>query len=426
MAHAELSPSSAERWMTCPGSVVLCKGIPDKSSKYADEGTAAHAIAAACLTSGEDAYSYVGAQVNVADEGEEEVLIKFTNEMAVPTQQYIDYARNLTKSLGGEMRIEQKLSIEHLTGEEGATGTTDLTIANDKTLFIGDLKFGMGLQVDAEGNWQLIIYALSVMEEMSLSYDFEEVTIAIHQPRMNNTPDFTYTMVEMADFKRQVQEGAARVREAELRHEEHGASEDWVQTYLHDSPKACKWCRAAADCPKLTQTVMDMFEDVKPETATTDRLADAMNKTDVIEIWVKAVRARVETNLLDGTPVRGYKLVQGKKGNRKFADEAAAELYLKKSARLKDDEMYKFELLSPPALEKRLKPWVDSEGAERKPILGPRQWATVKEMITQADGGISVAPESDKRPAVVRSAAVDDFADLTKNTSAPADDSDLS
>jgi Protein of unknown function (DUF2800) len=140
---------------------------------------------------------------------------------------------------------------------------------------------------------------------------------------------------------------------------------------------------------------MDMFEDVKPETAPVDRLADAMDKTDVVEIWVKAVRARVEANLLDGTPVRGYKLVQGKKGNRKFADEAAAEEYLKKSARLKDDEMYKFELLSPPALEKRLKPWVDSEGVERKPILGPRQWNTVKAMITQAEGGISVAPESD-------------------------------
>ena len=140
----------------------------------------------------------------------------------------------------------------------------------------------------------------------------------------------------------------------------------------------------------------------------------AMGKTDVIEIWLKAVRAKVESKLLNGDTVPGYKLVQGKKGHRKFSDEAAAEDYLKKSARLKNDEMYKFELLSPTQLEKRLKPWVDAEGQERKSILGPRQWSTLKAMIVQNDGGISVAPESDKRPAYVRSAAVEDFADLTK------------
>lgn len=45
MAHARLSPSSAERWMTCPGSVKLAEGIEDKGSSYAAEGTAAHELA---------------------------------------------------------------------------------------------------------------------------------------------------------------------------------------------------------------------------------------------------------------------------------------------------------------------------------------------------------------------------------------------
>ena len=35
--HAKLSPSSAARWMTCPGSVILCEGLEDRSSKAADE-----------------------------------------------------------------------------------------------------------------------------------------------------------------------------------------------------------------------------------------------------------------------------------------------------------------------------------------------------------------------------------------------------
>jgi len=44
-AHAKLSPSAAERWMTCPGSVPLSIGMPDKTSAYAEEGTQAHELA---------------------------------------------------------------------------------------------------------------------------------------------------------------------------------------------------------------------------------------------------------------------------------------------------------------------------------------------------------------------------------------------
>ena len=59
-AHAQLSPSSAVRWMTCPGSVALCKDIPDTSSASADEGTMMHTVAAHCLAKGTDASGYIG------------------------------------------------------------------------------------------------------------------------------------------------------------------------------------------------------------------------------------------------------------------------------------------------------------------------------------------------------------------------------
>lgn len=60
MAHALLSPSSAVRWMTCPGSVALTKDMPDTSSKFADEGTLAHALAERALRDGKDAKEYIG------------------------------------------------------------------------------------------------------------------------------------------------------------------------------------------------------------------------------------------------------------------------------------------------------------------------------------------------------------------------------
>ncbi len=49
MAHSVLAPSSAHRWMHCPGSVNLERLFPNQSSAYAEEGTLAHAWAAFAL-----------------------------------------------------------------------------------------------------------------------------------------------------------------------------------------------------------------------------------------------------------------------------------------------------------------------------------------------------------------------------------------
>lgn len=87
MAHAELSPSSAVRWMQCPGSVAACRDLPDTSSKYADEGTDAHELAAKCLESGKDAAEFIGAAM------EKGTVVDA--DMARYVQSYIDYVRAL-------------------------------------------------------------------------------------------------------------------------------------------------------------------------------------------------------------------------------------------------------------------------------------------------------------------------------------------
>jgi hypothetical protein len=56
--HARLSPSSAARWLACPGSVAAHENLPDTCSSYADEGKRAHAIAESCLINNIDPMEY--------------------------------------------------------------------------------------------------------------------------------------------------------------------------------------------------------------------------------------------------------------------------------------------------------------------------------------------------------------------------------
>jgi len=140
-------------------------------------------------------------------------------------------------------------------------------------------------------------------------------------------------------------------------------------------------------------------------------LAVCMDAVDLVEGWAKAVRAEMERRLLAGRAMPGWKLVEGKQGNRKFSDEMEAEAMLK-SFRLKKEEMYDFTLISPTSAEK-LTTAMDEKG---KPLIGAKQWAKLQNLITRSDGKPSVAPASDRRPAWQPPQVENDFETL------PADD----
>jgi hypothetical protein len=122
--------------------------------------------------------------------------------------------------------------------------------------------------------------------------------------------------------------------------------------------------------------------------ASDERLATLMDAADMIESFAKAVRAEVERRLLAGTFTDArYKLVEGRQGARSWTNEAEAEAALK-AMRLKVDQMYDFKLISPTTAEKVLKE------------ANPRKWTKLQPLIGRSDGKPSVAPASDKRPAL--------------------------
>ncbi|CAB4241103.1 Protein of unknown function DUF2800 [uncultured Caudovirales phage] len=379
--HAVLSPSSAVRWMNCPGSVTLSEGLGDKSSSAASEGTMMHAFSALCLEDDIDAKYYVG----ITDD---ETGLTLTEAQAVDVQTYVDHVRDIVRATGGTLLVEQRLPIGWMTNEEGAHGTADAVVVTPNELIVVDAKFGRGIEVDAEENPQLLMYAAAAYDEHKIAYDFKTIRLVISQPRLGAAPEWSLTVEQLVNFISEVIYAADKTRED-------------TEVYVPSS-KACQWCRAKAICPAIKTQVLDAFDEVQPETATEDGLAKVMSMAGMIEAWIKSIRAEVERRLLAGEPVTGYKLVQGKRGNRQWANPEDAESTLK-AMRVKHDQMYDYKLTSPTSIEKLVK----------AKAIGPRQWAKIQDLITQSEGQPSVAPESDKRSALVPSADVSDFDDVT-------------
>lgn len=419
--HAVLGPSKADQWMTCLGSTEASLGIPNVSSAYADEGTDHHEVAAVCLEEGYDAKELVGRPMPSG--------APLTEENAKFVQDYLDFVR--AHKDDGHLLVEEEVPLTHLTGEPEAIGTSDaVVLRTDRELFVGDLKFGRGVEVRPEKNRQAMMYALGVIEKHQVQDEYDTVRIAISQPRNGGNSDWVISMKDLLAFGEEVKATAKTVLTV-VDGQPHW-NRDLPRT---PSEKACRFCRAKAGCEALkTQIVTAMYDgfdcldatvlkknpiqsplDLATLAATSalpkpDRLSREMAIADLAELWIKAKRAEVEVELLAGNPVTDYKLVQGKKGNRKWTDEEQAEA-LMKQFRLKKDEMYDYSIISPTTAEKLL--------AEKS----PKRWDQLKALYAQADGAIHVAPASDKRQAYVPETAEEGFDTITET---PVDDgSDL-
>ena len=438
--HALLSPSSAYTWIECAASTAAQRGQPDDSNEYADEGTAAHELMKWCLDSGNDTVAYMGRVIPVGldADGKPRNTFEVDEEMADAVQRYVDAVRDRVHSLelaGGDvqMLVEQSLSIEHITHEKGAKGTSDTILIavwpdGRAEIEVWDLKYGRGVPVVAERNYQGMMYAGGAHNEHSAFVDFDKVRIVIFQPRVNDRPsEWELTPAELLTWLNETAKPAA---ERALLYVD---SVDFVPLHMGDfnpGEKQCRFCKAKAVCPALAAhveaTIGRDFEALADVAAQPDndgyltgvemlnngRLGEIYPALPLIESWGKAVLARIEHELLNGNAVPGVKLVQGRKGARKWSDGEEAEK-LFKGMRLKQEQMYNFKLISPTQAEKLL--------AKES----PRRWKKVETLITQPPGSPSVAPESDKREALVIQPVSDDFEPVGEPALATTEGDDL-
>lgn len=397
-AHAQCSPSGADGWLVCAG----WQGGSGKGSKFASEGTAAHEIASMALIDHKEPHDYIGLEI-LAD-GD-----TYTVDQAMAD--YVKVYTDTVRRLDAPTLVEQSLPVGLITGEEGATGTADAVVFTDDTLYIMDLKYGMGVEVSAYENNQLRIYALAALEEYKFMGDFDKVSLWIIQPRIDYITDWTVSVADLQAFRETVYEAAQRKLNP-LPYWSKGKSA------LNPTEKGCRWCAKKATCPALAGFVMkqitdefvdlDAEEDLVPKL---DEAVEALRQKDaaylakfsdevlsMMEMFIKGVRGRIESEIFAGRPVKGWKLVRGKQGNRAWTDKETVEAAMK-SMKLKTDEMYDKTIISPTSAEKLLK--------------NTKRWEKLQAYITRSEGKPSVAPESDKRPPLVLTPVEDAFQDET-------------
>lgn len=431
-AHSKWSASGFESIMLCPGKMVLEAGKPDSTSKYAAEGTAAHLVLTWCLKDGASADQFIGETIEA-----DGFTFVVDADMAGHVQTCVDYCNDLAGIDGvifADIRVNYSSYLD--VPKADAWGTADVIVARGDEIMVVDFKYGMGVEVSAEKNPQMSLYALGALQAyQGLCGDFTRVRMVISQPRIKSAPsEYDLSVDELEAWGRSTARSAVITCLNATRTSAEEDEHRWTEIFLRPGEKQCKFCRAKATCPSLRAEVAataalesyaaspEEFADLEVATpqAESDEawLAACLDKADLIEDWCKAVRAEVERRLLAGDGVPGYKLVQGKRGNRAWSNKTEAE-ELMKTMRLKTEEMYELSLISPTSAEK-LAPKFTKEGklvptkeGAPAPLIGPRQWPKLKALITQSDGKPHVAPVSDSRPALMVTPVADEFTDVT-------------
>lgn len=408
-----IRPSAAPRWMRCTASPAMSLTYPNSDNPYASDGRLTHRVSELCFRGEITAAEF---PATLWFEENEHII---DEERRARVDAYVSRVR--AESLG--CAIIPEYEFEGLPA--GQKGTGDAIVLGEhegRTIVqVHDLKDGQ-MPVEVENNEQLLTYgcgAVTLLGEIFPELpDPEYVDLWIHMPKRGTAEMARVTLDELRDFAEYAQ---VRAEEAEGfmcamadAHEEGrvsvlNATRDDIVARCNPGDKQCAWCPAAkhAACPAVERECVTAVVDdhIDWDTPSVEVLGDKIEAAIVrvtdgcdnahlaailplltrFEKWIEAVRLRARSELMDGNPVPGHKVVSGRAGKRFFVDADEVEAELKKM-RIPKRKMFKTTLLSPAQLEKTL-PRVFEKLVE-------------KELVGQQCGAPCVVPESDKRPAL--------------------------
>jgi len=351
--------STAKRVINCPGSVALVAKMPPKdSSTYADRGTLLHNAMATILDSDTVTpesmlWTTFKGETLTGELLNEKILPALAALDAVDPEGVMEYAVETVVGFGAYL--------------PGVFGSADLLGRLGNRAVVLDWKFGDGVAVSAEENEQGLFYAAAAMRTPETAWVFEgaeEVEIVIVQPPA--VKRWVTTVKRVKEFERSLKRAvkASAMPDAAIVVGDH-----------------CRWCAAKPLCPKMTGAV-DRAVKVQLENLPAETIGAYLGNADLLEDWIKDLRALAMTMMEAGAKVPGYKLV-AKRSVRKWLDEGKAN----KALAAMGIDPVKLELVSPAQAEKLLK---------------PSKQALPDDLVASVSSGTTFAPESDPRPEVLQ------------------------
>ena len=369
--HAILSASASHRWLECTPSARLELEFENTGSEAAREGTAAHALAEHKLKRALRMRSKRPVSDYDSDEMEE-----CTDAYRDYVMEQVEIARQICSD--PIILIEQKLDFSCYVPD--GFGTGDCIIISDDRLHIIDLKYGMGILVEAEDNPQMKLYALGALQIYDALYDINEVSMTIFQPRRENVSTWTIPVADLKEWA-----------EKELKPKAKMAFEGQGE---YVPGEWCTFCRAAVRCRaraeeklRLAQTEFRM-----PPLLTDAEIEEILHVLPDLTKWANEITAyATDAALNHGKKWDSFKLVAGRSVRKYRDEEAVAEAA--KEAGYKD--IWRRSLITLTDMEKLM-------GKDKfKEILG--------DLIYKPPGKPILVPVTDKRPAINTTDATNEF-----------------
>lgn len=371
--HSKLSPSKSESWINCPPCLKLTEDMEDETSEYASAGTCAHELG-----------EYKGKKVLGLKAGSRPHSDYDSDEMEECTDMYADYLKEQYDQAKLTCKDPVVLFEQHVEMDNyapGSFGSCDFMLVADKRLHIVDLKYGY-MEVSANGNTQMMMYALGALNLFDCIYDIEEVEMTIFQPRIQNVSSWTISVEELVKWGNEVLKPAAELASAGEGEFNPGS---WCS---HNFCKARTTCRARAE----QMLELAKLEFKPPALLSDEELAVVMDKADELSKWCSDVMAFATIQATEhGKAYPGWKVVEGR-SVRKFSDTKAVEDAVK-GAGYTEDQIYSKSLITLTAFEKLL------GKSEFNDLLGS--------YVTKSTPKLTLARDNDKRHEVSSNAAND-------------------
>lgn len=393
-------PSYSATWLGCLGSLRPSRFAQDTAGIDAAIGTVFHKVMARWqLVERPD--DWLNETFHIED-----FDVVVDEDMFVFGQECLDRFADVE----GDRFVETRVDISAVTPIPNQGGTADLAICRPGFLCIIDWKYGIGVQVFAKHNTQLLLYALGFFNAFDPIYHFQTIELWIAQPRLNHFDLWTITRDELLEF-------AVWAKERAYASWKPGADRT-------PSPKSCQWCKVRTDCAALEaarQSLADLsFEVIEdqpglvmepvteghmavivamnsppreiPEAVTlpTAQLARILSYRKLMEAWFSDIQEELTTRALHGESMEGmWKLAEGRSRRKYYDEDRAAATYRRLG--FEDEEIFVKKLASANQMKTKL----SAVG-----IKGRLQAAFLKTLVYFPPGKPTLVPDGDNRLAL--------------------------